>query len=136
MLASEALSRRCLMTGAVLSMLVVMLGAFGAHFLKAQMTQDMLLVYKTGIQYQMYHSFALILVGVLAQENSKELVYKRFKIAAFLFLFGIGVFSGSLYILSITGIKFIGAFTPIGGLAFIVGWFYFFLAVKEIKHNE
>jgi len=135
MLEGKKMSSRWMMMGALLSMLAVILGAFGAHYLKPQISQAMLLVYKTGIQYQMYHSIALILVGILVQQNNQVLMLRHLKVAALLFLLGIGVFSGSLYVLSITGIKSIGAFTPIGGLAFIVGWIYFLLAVKEIKQN-
>lgn len=108
-----------LATGAVLGFLSVALGAFGAHALKDFLiAQNRLQTYETAVQYQMYHALALVLVGLLAIVKPQANVSG----VALCFLFGILIFSGSLYILCATGIRWMGAITPIGGLAFLAGW--------------
>ncbi len=108
----------------VLAALTVMLGAFGAHGLKAKITPEQLKTYETGISYQFYHTFALIITAILMNKVESSM----FTYAAFAFLFGIVCFSGSLYLLStrevlgLTNWKWLGPITPIGGVAFIVGW--------------
>jgi uncharacterized membrane protein YgdD (TMEM256/DUF423 family) len=100
-------------------MLAVGLGAFGAHALKSRLDEHALSIYQTAVQYQFYHSLALLGVGLfcLWQPQSRLLLA-----SGVAFLAGIFVFSGSLYLLSFTGIRWLGAITPIGGLAFIAGW--------------
>ncbi len=110
--------KRVLVIAAISGALAVMLGAFGAHGLKKIISQDMLTIYQTGVQYQFYHTFALLIVSILMQFGKS----KALKWSAYLFMAGIVLFSGSLYTLSITGIKTLGAITPIGGVAFIAGW--------------
>jgi uncharacterized membrane protein YgdD (TMEM256/DUF423 family) len=110
--------KKILITAAISGALAVMLGAFGAHGLKKIISPDMLEVFKTGVQYQFYHTFALFVVGILMQFGKS----KALKWSGYLFISGIVLFSGSLYILAITGIKVLGAITPIGGVAFIAGW--------------
>ncbi len=106
----------------------VVIGAFGAHGLKSRVSPDLLQVYKTGVEYHFYHALGLLLIGVLSVSMPSG--YLNW---AALFLFaGILIFSGSLYVLTLTGIKWIGAITPIGGLSFIVGWILLALAV--VKH--
>jgi uncharacterized membrane protein YgdD (TMEM256/DUF423 family) len=108
-----------LASGAVLGFLSVALGAFGAHALKDFLTaQNRLQTYETAVQYQMYHALALVLVGVLAVVKPQT----NFSGVALCFLWGVLVFSGSLYVLCATGIRWMGAITPIGGLAFLAGW--------------
>jgi uncharacterized membrane protein YgdD (TMEM256/DUF423 family) len=103
---------------AISGALAVVLGAFGAHGLKKIISPEMLEVYKTGVQYQFYHTFSLLAVGILMQfRQSKALNW-----SAYFFIAGIVLFSGSLYALAISGIKVLGAITPIGGVAFIAGW--------------
>lgn len=94
-------------------------GAFGAHALKGQLTDKALVTFELGIRYQIYHSLALLLVGLLWLQlpNNGWLGY-----ASWAFIIGIVIFSGSLYGLSLSGIKVLGAITPIGGLALILGW--------------
>ena len=105
----------------------VLLGAFGAHALKNILSPEVLAVYKTGVEYQFYHALGLLLIGVIGfQEKSKYLQWSGLYISI-----GIILFSGSLYVLSISGIKVIGAITPIGGLSFVAGWI--FLAIAIIK---
>jgi len=104
--------------GAVLMFLAVALGAFGAHGLKNKLTDDMLAIYQTAVQYHMIHALGLLFVGILTHWLGGSAI----QWAGWSFFFGILFFSGSLYILSISGIKILGAITPIGGVGFLVGW--------------
>jgi len=116
-----------LILGAVFMALGVLLGAFGAHALKPILSPEMLAVYKTGVEYQFYHAIGLLLIGVIGfQVKSKYLQWSGLFITI-----GIILFSGSLYVLTLSGIKAIGAITPIGGLSFVAGWI--FLAIAIIK---
>lgn len=109
----------------------VSLGAFGAHALKSKLTQNNVLdTYQTAVQYQFYHTLALLFIGLLAMKiESNWLQY-----SGWMMMGGILIFSGSLYILCFTGMKWLGgAITPIGGLCFILGWLFLFLSViKEL----
>jgi uncharacterized membrane protein YgdD (TMEM256/DUF423 family) len=100
-------------------MLAVAFGAFGAHALKNRLDDYALGVFQTAVQYHFYHSFALLAVGLLALNQPQTMLLKS---SGSLFLLGMLIFSGSLYTLSLTGIKWLGAITPLGGLAFIAGW--------------
>jgi uncharacterized membrane protein YgdD (TMEM256/DUF423 family) len=101
-------------------MLAVAFGAFGAHALKNRLDEYALGVFQTAVQYHFYHSLALLAVGVIAlgQHPGSALL----RSSGWLFVIGIVVFSGSLYLLSISGLRWLGAITPLGGLAFIAGW--------------
>jgi uncharacterized membrane protein YgdD (TMEM256/DUF423 family) len=103
-----------LLVGAVAGFLAVALGAFGAHALRARLSPEMLAAFETGVRYQMYHALAMILCAVVATSGART--------AGWLFQAGILVFSGSLYALALTEVKWLGAITPIGGLAFLAGW--------------
>ncbi len=103
----------------VAGFLGVALGAFGAHALKARLAPDMLAVFETGVRYQMYHVFAL-LAAAWAWARWPRRVFTVG--AAGLFVAGIVMFSGSLYLLALTGVRTLGAITPLGGLAFLAGW--------------
>jgi len=121
----KRMSKTILMTASVLLAMAVAIGAFGAHGLKSHLSTEMLATYKTGVEYHFYHALGLLLVGVLAYfMPSVQLKWS----AIFLFS-GIILFSGSLYVLAITGIKWLGAITPLGGLSFIAGWILLFVAV-------
>ena len=104
---------------AMLAFLAVAGGAFGAHGLKSRVSSDMIDTFQTGIQYQFYHALGLLVVAVMMHLFSPGTMLK---LSGFLFIGGIVVFSGSLYVLVLTGIKWLGAITPIGGLAFLAGW--------------
>lgn len=106
-------------TAAILAFLAVAGGAFGAHGLKSRVTPDMLDTYQTGIEYQFYHALGLLVVAIMMQVFQPGLMLK---LSGYLFVGGIVVFSGSLYALVLTGTKWLGAITPIGGLAFLAGW--------------
>lgn len=104
--------------GAVLGFLAVALGAFGAHALKTRLTPDLLAIWKTANEYHVYHALALLLVGLLARTTKVGMLGA----SATCFLLGVVVFSGSLYILALTNMRWLGAITPIGGLLLLAGW--------------
>jgi uncharacterized membrane protein YgdD (TMEM256/DUF423 family) len=104
--------------GAVLALLGVALGAFGAHGLRGKVTPDLLEVYETAVRYQMYHALGIFAVAWACARWPTSPPGA----AAWLFLAGIVIFSGSLYLLVLTGQRWLGAITPLGGLAFLLGW--------------
>ena len=116
--------------GALLAMLSVALGAMGAHFLKNILDTQALMVFQTATTYQMYHALALILTA-LSFGHARHV--KALNMAGWLFLSGIILFSGSLYGLSIWGIRSLGMITPIGGLCFIFAWLAFAAAFLPKK---
>ena len=118
--------RGWILTGSLHMALAVIMGAFAAHALKQFFDQYDIDVFKTGNFYHFIHSLALIIVGLLQQQFDIDLT-----ISGYSFFFGIVIFSGSLYSLALTGIKGLGAITPIGGLLFILGWGW--LAVQFYK---
>ena len=105
-------------TGAALCGLGVLLGAFRAHGLRARVSPEMLAVFETGVRYHLIHGLAILAVAWAASRWTSALI----TVAGWLFVAGILIFSGSLYILSITGARWLGAVTPIGGLCFTIGW--------------
>ncbi|MGA7985826.1 MAG: DUF423 domain-containing protein [Burkholderiales bacterium] len=105
--------------GAAMAALAVVLGAFGAHALKARLPADMLAVYHTAVQYHFWHALGVLAVG-LALQLSPEAAWLR--TAGWLLTAGIVLFCGSLYLLALTGSKWLGAVTPLGGVALILGW--------------
>jgi len=119
-----------LITAAISGLLANALGAFGAHALKSKLTPAMLAAYQTGVQYQFYHSIALLLIGILLFHIQNT----WFHLSGLAFMIGIVLFSGSLYALSISGIKWLGMITPIGGLSFILGWLCLIIGIIQFKH--
>ena len=113
------MSRLFLSLGAVNAFLCVGLGAFGAHGLKQKLSADMLAVYQTGVQYHFYHALGLIAVGLVLLHFPAS---KPVALSGWLMLAGIALFSFSLYALSLTGLRGLGAITPLGGVAFLSGW--------------
>lgn len=104
--------------GSIFAFLGVAAGAFGAHALKSRLSVDMQTVFETAARYQMYHAFALLAVSwALSKWQGTVLVYSGAS-----FIVGILLFSGSLYLLAIGGVRWLGAITPIGGVAFLAGW--------------
>jgi len=122
-------SVKTLKIAALFGFLSVLIGAFGAHGLEGVLIENQRLeTYKTAVNYQFYHTLALLLVGVLMMSNpSNYLIW-----SAKMFVFGILLFSGSLYLLSLTNYTFIGVVTPIGGLFFIFGWFALYKSFSNI----
>jgi uncharacterized membrane protein YgdD (TMEM256/DUF423 family) len=123
----NAIAKLFITIGSISGALAVMIGAFGAHGLKDKLSDHMLAVYKTGVEYHFYHTLALLAVGLVALHSES----KWLTASGWSFLAGIVIFSGSLYALSTSGIKILGAITPIGGLCFIAGWVL--LATAAIK---
>ena len=114
--------------GAVLGGVAVAVGAFGAHGLQGRVSPEMLNVFEVGVRYQMYHALALVLLGLFAGRGPSPApieVPPGVGPAAWLFLVGIVLFSGSLYALVLTGTRWLGAITPLGGVAFLAGWAMF-----------
>ena len=113
------MAKTILIMASISGFLVVAIGAFGAHGLESMLDADALATYATGVEYHMFHTLGLFGCGLLAQSHPDN---RQLKYAARLFLLGIIFFSGSLYLLSVTGIGWLGAITPIGGLGFLGGW--------------
>ena len=113
------MARLFLIVASMSGLLAVALGAFGAHGLKQRLAPDLLAVYQTGVQYHIYHTLALLAVGALLTSAPASAALRW---SGWLFIAGIVVFSGSLYVLSLTGVRWLGAITPIGGAAFLAGW--------------
>jgi uncharacterized membrane protein YgdD (TMEM256/DUF423 family) len=111
-LGTKHLDKRWVGIGAASAAVSVALGAFGAHGLRERLSEEMLAVFRTGVDYQMWHSLGLILLGLIG----------RTRWPAVLMLIGILVFSGSLYALSLTGVRWFAAITPIGGVCLILAW--------------
>ncbi len=118
-----------LISGAIFGFLSVALGAFGAHSLKNVLDEYSKSVYEKAVLYQMFHALAMLAIGVM-QHFSKD---TYFSIAGWGFFIGIILFSGSLYLLSTTGIKWLGAITPFGGVAFLFGWFWLVLSIIKAR---
>lgn len=107
-----------LVVGAVNAFLSVAAGAFGAHALRARLPQDLQVIFETGARYHMYHALGLVAVGLLGHIRPSSLLSG----AGWAMLVGIVLFSGSLYALALTGVRALGAITPLGGLGFLAGW--------------
>lgn len=112
--------------GSIAMALAVALGAFGAHGLKSRLTQEMLNIFETGVQYHFYHAIGLLIVGLVTHYLPDSALLKW---SGWLMVGGILIFSGSLYILATSGLRWLGAITPVGGLCFIASWVLLALAV-------
>lgn len=111
--------RRFIALGALFGLTGVAAGAFGAHGLRDHLSADMMAVYRTAVDYQLWHTAALLAVGLLA---TRGVPARALTAAGVSFTAGIVVFSGTLYALSLSGVRWLGAITPIGGVCLIVGW--------------
>ncbi|SFB41949.1 DUF423 domain-containing protein [Algoriphagus aquimarinus] len=121
--------KQIIQTAAILGALAVGIGAFGAHGLKEILAETgRAETFETAVKYHFYHSLAIFLIGILAIVKPE---WKKLRTSAILMAVGILIFSGSLYVLSLTGITWLGAITPLGGLAFIAGWILVFLAASK-----
>jgi uncharacterized membrane protein YgdD (TMEM256/DUF423 family) len=120
------MSKLFLILGSVNAATAVSMGAFGAHFLKTKIPEEMLSVFQTAVQYHFYHSLGLMIIGVLIISIKPE---KYLGIAGWMMFIGIILFSGSLYILSTTATRWVGIITPFGGIAFIISWVFIAVAL-------
>ena len=123
------MSKVFIILGSLNAFLAVALGAFGAHGLQNKLTEQMLATYETGVKYHMMHALGLILIGIISRYTSGSVLINW---SGWLICAGIVLFSGSLYVLSISGIRWLGAITPLGGLCFLAGWLL--LAVAAFKY--
>lgn len=123
------MERLFLMIGTLSAGLSVAAGAFGAHALRDKVEPRLLEVFETGARYQMYHALAIIAVGLIASRWPSGLVSS----AGWLFVAGTVFFTGSLYAMTFTGVRALGAITPIGGVCFIAGWVCLALAAAKIR---
>lgn len=115
-------SRLALTLAALLLFAAVGLGAFGAHALKARLAPDMLAIWQTAVQYHAWHALALLAIGLYTMHRPDA---PGIGLAAWLFVAGVALFSGSLYALALSGMRGLGAITPFGGVAFLAGWLAF-----------
>ena len=118
---------------AVNGFLVVLLGAFGAHGLENMLGPERLETWNTSVQYHMFHTLALFGLGLLGLNYPENVLLKR---CASLFLAGIVIFSGSLYVLALTGLSWLGMITPLGGLAFLGAWICLLIALFKNKESK
>ncbi|MBU9709045.1 DUF423 domain-containing protein [Paenibacillus sp. AK121] len=127
------MQRRWIMVGSIMMMLAVAIGAFGAHIVKARIDADALVIYETGVKYHMIHAVGLLIIALAAGQWGPS---TRLRWAARLLFTGIILFSGSLYVLSLTGIRVLGAITPLGGVCFIAGWIFLAWAAAGLKKED
>ena len=127
------LSRTFAIVGCVCAALAVVLGAFGAHALKSRIDPEMLSVYQTGVHYHLFHALGLFAVAFCASHLPHS---RLIKWSGWLMFTGTVIFSGSLYVLSITGIRGWGMVTPVGGLTLIVSWVLLALALVRHRSNQ
>ncbi|MBK1988028.1 DUF423 domain-containing protein [Sphaerospermopsis aphanizomenoides BCCUSP55] len=120
-----------LTVAAIFGGLSVAAGAFGAHALREKVSERMLEIFDTGARYQMYHALALLLVAILIsrQETPPATLF----ISGWLFIIGVTIFSGSLYVITLTGIKSLGAIAPLGGISLMTGWAILAFAAATMK---
>jgi uncharacterized membrane protein YgdD (TMEM256/DUF423 family) len=122
-----------LLAGSLLMALSVAIGAFGAHGLKDILAKTQRAeTFETAVKYQFYHSLGMLFLGLLLIHFQHRLL----NYAGYSFIAGILIFSGSLYVLSLTGIRWLGAITPLGGLGFIAGWVLIFIALLQYPGNS
>lgn len=114
-------ARQTIITGSVFMSLAVVFGAFGAHIVQDMLTPERFDVYQTGVEYHFYHALGLLVLGVISMNITQN---KWFAWCGYCFTAGILIFSGSLYLLTLTDTGWLGAITPIGGVAFIAGWIF------------
>lgn len=120
------MDRRLWVAGCVMAFLAVAFGAFGAHGLRGRVPEDLMAVFETGVRYHMYHALALLISARIAAISTGMAA----RVAGSSFLAGILLFSGSLYLLALTGARWLGAVTPLGGVAFLFGWGALALAAR------
>ena len=130
------MKKRIIASGAILGMIAIILGAFGAHALKKVLSIDQLVTFETGVRYQMYHALFLLFIG-----NYDALSQKKQKAIYYLVLSGVALFSGSIYLLATNSLtsfdfKIIGFVTPIGGLLLIIAWFVLLTSIFDKKSQN
>jgi uncharacterized membrane protein YgdD (TMEM256/DUF423 family) len=128
----DDMNKGVLLVATMSGFLAVALGAFGAHGLKAIAPPELVSIFKLGVEYQFYHTFALIALAFSGQWITSRLL----NWAAYSFIAGMVLFSGSLYLYAFTGAKWIGPITPMGGLCLLIGWLLFAAAIWQSKTDK
>ena len=128
-----SIERAIIPAGAISAFLAVAAGAFAAHGLKELLSAEYISTFKTAADYQMIHSLGLIIIGILNKQNANHITRRRNSTAAVFMCLGIILFSGSLYLLTLTGIRWLGMVTPLGGICFLIAWLT--LAYNYISKN-
>lgn len=128
-----SIERVIIPAGAISAFLAVAAGAFAAHGLKELLSAEYISTFKTAADYQMIHSLGLIIIGILNKQNANHITRRRNSTAAVFMCLGIILFSGSLYLLTLTGIRWLGMVTPLGGICFLIAWLI--LAYNYISKN-
>ena len=126
-------ARQILVTGLILMLLAVMLGAFGAHALKSILDASQLQIWKTASNYHFYHALGLIGLGIWAERRPAQ---RLTGLSGLLLTAGVLVFSGSLYLLAVSGLRWLGMITPIGGVLFLAGWLCWIMAALKHDHRD
>lgn len=124
-----SLSKRALFVGTLLLGLAVLIGAFGAHGLKAMVTAEKLVTFETGVRYHFYHGFGLVLLGLFSQFFPQE----RLGVTFMAFIAGIFIFSFNCYLYVLTDMKIFAMIVPVGGLLFVLGWLYWSWKIFRLK---
>jgi len=122
-------AKRSLILGSLLLSLAVLLGAFGAHGLKKNLTPEMLVIFETGVRYHFYHAFGLLMMGLIQQ----TLPTTNLNVTTYSFISGIFLFSFNLYLYSLTGIKVFALIVPVGGLLFTLGWLMLSYRILKLR---
>lgn len=125
-------TKQFMMLASLFAFTGVVAGAFGAHILRGRIEVTLIDAFETGVRYHLYHALALYIVGWISSWSDSP----RARYAGWSFISGIALFSGSLYCLAITGERWLGAITPIGGLAFLVGWGLLFSLAAGMRTNN
>jgi len=125
------MQRTLFLAGTCFGFLSVLLGSFGAHGLKGHLLPEMLVIFETGVRYQMYHALALLAAAWAVTAFNAKLIFR----AGTCFTAGIIIFSGSLYLLALSGIKTFGAITPVGGALFMAGWVFMILGAIRADYR-
>lgn len=124
-------ARSIIVTGAIFLTIAVAMGAFGAHIVQDILSPDRFDVYQTAVEYHFYHALGLILLGIISYQLPQN---KWLSLSGYCLISGIIIFSGSLYVLTLTDTGWLGAITPLGGIAFILGWIFLAIGVaKDVK---
>lgn len=118
-----------LLVGSIFAALSILFGAFGAHFLKEKLSSDQLVIFEIATRYMMYHSFGLLIFGLLGYILTEEIV----SVPGMMMIVGVVIFSGSLYLVSLGGFKKFGMITPIGGIVLIASWLIFAYNIYKLS---
>jgi uncharacterized membrane protein YgdD (TMEM256/DUF423 family) len=130
------MDKQALLSGSVLMTLGVLTGAFGAHVVQDLLSPERYEVYQTAVEYHFYHALGLLLIGVMGVHSDRVATNRWYARSVWLLQAGVLIFSGSLYLLTLTDTGWLGAITPFGGAAFVAGWLCFTMAILSAKRRS